>query len=95
MSRSRANRSRRDQQRQLSQLSHGKNGLLARGREIGPSITDTLKRVNWLLPSMVIVASALAVLPLVSLVRRSVSLPQLLAEAFAVTLTVIAAFWLG
>jgi hypothetical protein len=51
--------------------------------------------VNWLLPSMVIFASALAVLPLVSLVLRSVSLPQLLAEAFAVTLTVIAAFWLG
>ena len=52
--------------------------------------------MSWLLPvPMLLFAGAVAVWPLAAIVRRPTSTPRLLAEAFAVTLAVIGAFWLA
>ena len=60
--------------------------------------------MSWLLPTpLLIVAGVLALVPLTFLLRgdgkatpsRPVSLSRLIAEAFAVTLAVIGAFWLA
>ena len=52
--------------------------------------------MTWILPTpLLLCAGVAAFVPLASLLRRPVSLPRLLVEAFAVTLVVIATFWLG
>ena len=67
-------------------------------RRYGPPmrLSNTLRRRSWLLPTpLLIVAGVVAVVPLAFLLRRPVSLPRLIVEAFAVTLAVIALVWLG
>ena len=52
--------------------------------------------MSWLLPTpLLLVAGVVALVPLASLLRRPVSLPRLIVEAFAITLAVIALVWLG
>jgi hypothetical protein len=52
--------------------------------------------MSWLLPiPLLIVAGVVALLPLASLLRRPVSLPRLIAEAFGITVAVIGTFWVG
>jgi hypothetical protein len=53
-------------------------------------------RTSWILPTpLLLFAGVLALLPLAALVRRPTSAPRLMVEAFAVTLAVNAAVWLG
>jgi hypothetical protein len=50
--------------------------------------------MSWTLPtSLLLVAGAVALWPLPSVVRRPTSLPRLLAEAFGTMLVVIALAW--
>jgi hypothetical protein len=52
--------------------------------------------VSWILPvPLLLFASAVALLPLASLVRRPTSAPRLIVEVFAVTVAVMAAVWAG
>jgi hypothetical protein len=52
--------------------------------------------VSWILPEpLLLFASAVALLPLASLVRRPTSTPRLVTEAFIAALAVIAIFWLA
>ncbi len=47
--------------------------------------------MSWLLPTpLLLVAGVVALVPLASLLRRPVSGPRLIVEAFAITLAVIA-----
>ncbi len=50
--------------------------------------------MSWLLPTpLLLVAGVVALVPLASLLRRPVSLPRLVVEAFGTTLAVIGTFW--
>jgi hypothetical protein len=52
--------------------------------------------MSWLLPvPLLLVAGAMALLPLAALVRRPTSAPRLIVETFVVSLAVIAAMWAG
>ena len=51
--------------------------------------------MSWLLPlPLLLFAGVVALVPMASLLRRPVSGPRLMEEAFGVTLAMIAAFWL-
>jgi hypothetical protein len=52
--------------------------------------------LNWILPlPLLVVAAAVALLPLAAVMRRPTSAPRLVVEALAVTVAVIAAVWAG
>ena len=52
--------------------------------------------MSWVLPTpLLLFAGVVALLPLTRLLRRPVSGPRLMAEAFVTALAVIGAFWLG
>jgi hypothetical protein len=52
--------------------------------------------MNWTLPlPLLLFAGVVALWPLAALMRRPTSAPRLIAEAFAVAIAVIGAFWLG
>ena len=52
--------------------------------------------MSWTLPTpLVLFASVVVLLPLVRLLRRPVSGPRLMVEAFVTALAVIGAFWLA
>jgi hypothetical protein len=52
--------------------------------------------MSWLLPvPLLLVAGAMALLPLAALVRRPTSAPRLIVETFVVSRAVIAAMWAG
>jgi hypothetical protein len=54
-------------------------------------IFATVARVKWILPvPLLLLAGAVALLPLAALVRRPTSVPRLMAEAFVTALVVIA-----
>ncbi len=57
-------------------------------------LSDTLSRISWLLPELLLV-TGLEALPQPSLQRRPVSGLCLMVESFATTLAVVAAFWPG
>ena len=52
--------------------------------------------MSWILPvPLLLFAGVVALLPLAALVRRSTSVPRLMAEVFTTALAVIAAVWMG
>ena len=59
-------------------------------------LSATVTRMSWILPTPLwLLAGVAALVPLTYVLRRPVSGLRLMAETFAVTLAVIAAFWLG
>ena len=52
--------------------------------------------MSWLLPTpLLLFAGAVALWPLMAIVRRPTSTPRLLAEAFVTTLAIIGFVWLA
>ena len=59
-------------------------------------LSATVPPMSGILPApLLLFAGAVALLPLAALMRRPVSLPHLMAGAFAVTLAVIGLVWAG
>ena len=59
-------------------------------------LSATLLLMSWIPPGLLLLfAGVVALLPLAARVRRPVSLPRLMAGAFAVTLAVIGLVWAG
>ncbi len=60
------------------------------------ALSDTLPCMTWTLPlPLLLFVGAVAFVAAWPRLRRPVSVPRLMAEVFAITLAVIAAFWLG
>jgi multisubunit Na+/H+ antiporter MnhF subunit len=51
--------------------------------------------LSWVLPTPLLLAGAVALWPLASVVRRPTSHPRLVADTFSTTLAVITAVWFG